>query len=348
MAWKTPRIVEIAVGMEINSYACADSRPLTAAAQPRRRHEGRRSWEPPPAAAFPSGIPTPKRVVARAPATRKVVPPHPGVAGGERRRRALVPDQRLPRPSPADPGPAILHPRQGLRSSPIEGDHPHRRRCRRHRRAPAPARTPGLHAPRQRARARRAEGQSDLRRAGAETACAARQCRSAAFRAAPCRRQRAAGSRSSCSTCRARSRSTSKTGDARRRSWRASRATPSASRCAQAGSGCSTSPAVRGMTDALKQRLAGASVVLFDGTLWRDDEMVAARPRPQDGPAHGPHERQRPRRHDRGLPRHPGEAQDPHAHQQLQPDPARRFGRSAPALAKEGWEVAYDGMEVSP
>jgi len=24
MAWKTPRIVEIAVGMEINSYVCAD------------------------------------------------------------------------------------------------------------------------------------------------------------------------------------------------------------------------------------------------------------------------------------------------------------------------------------
>ena len=24
MAWKTPRIVEIAVGMEISSYACAD------------------------------------------------------------------------------------------------------------------------------------------------------------------------------------------------------------------------------------------------------------------------------------------------------------------------------------
>jgi len=24
MAWKTPRIAEIAVGMEINSYACAD------------------------------------------------------------------------------------------------------------------------------------------------------------------------------------------------------------------------------------------------------------------------------------------------------------------------------------
>jgi coenzyme PQQ precursor peptide PqqA len=24
MAWKTPKIVEIAVGMEINSYACAE------------------------------------------------------------------------------------------------------------------------------------------------------------------------------------------------------------------------------------------------------------------------------------------------------------------------------------
>jgi coenzyme PQQ precursor peptide PqqA len=24
MAWKTPRIVEIAVGMEINTYSCAD------------------------------------------------------------------------------------------------------------------------------------------------------------------------------------------------------------------------------------------------------------------------------------------------------------------------------------
>ena len=33
-------------------------------------------------------------------------------------------------------------------------------------------------------------------------------------------------------------------------------------------------PGCAQMTDALKRRLAGASVVLFDGTLWRDDEMV--------------------------------------------------------------------------
>ena len=34
-------------------------------------------------------------------------------------------------------------------------------------------------------------------------------------------------------------------------------------------------PGCARMTDALRRRLSGASVVLFDGTLWRDDEMVA-------------------------------------------------------------------------
>ena len=34
---------------------------------------------------------------------------------------------------------------------------------------------------------------------------------------------------------------------------------------------------------ALKQRLAGASVVLFDGTLWRDDEMMRAGVGPKTG-----------------------------------------------------------------
>ena len=38
-----------------------------------------------------------------------------------------------------------------------------------------------------------------------------------------------------------------------------------------------------------ERRLAGAALVLFDGTLWRDDEMVR-RPRPQDRAAHGPYE----------------------------------------------------------
>jgi pyrroloquinoline quinone biosynthesis protein B len=35
-------------------------------------------------------------------------------------------------------------------------------------------------------------------------------------------------------------------------------------------------PGCAGMTDALAQRLQGADVVLFDGTLWTDDEMLRA------------------------------------------------------------------------
>ena len=34
--------------------------------------------------------------------------------------------------------------------------------------------------------------------------------------------------------------------------------------------------ACAGVTDALKSRLAGAPLVFFDGTVWRDDEMIAA------------------------------------------------------------------------
>ena len=30
------------------------------------------------------------------------------------------------------------------------------------------------------------------------------------------------------------------------------------------------------MTDALKARLSGAPLVFFDGTVWRDDELIAA------------------------------------------------------------------------
>ncbi len=35
-------------------------------------------------------------------------------------------------------------------------------------------------------------------------------------------------------------------------------------------------PGCAEMTDALRQRLRGARLVLFDGTLWQDDEMIAA------------------------------------------------------------------------
>ena len=37
------------------------------------------------------------------------------------------------------------------------------------------------------------------------------------------------------------------------------------------------------VTDDLKSRLAGAALVFFDGTVWRDDELIVQRPRHQDG-----------------------------------------------------------------
>jgi pyrroloquinoline quinone biosynthesis protein B len=42
-------------------------------------------------------------------------------------------------------------------------------------------------------------------------------------------------------------------------------------------------PGCAQMTDALKRRLAGASVVLFDDTLWRDDEMIQLDVGPKTG-----------------------------------------------------------------
>jgi coenzyme PQQ precursor peptide PqqA len=39
MTWKTPRIVELPVGMEINMYACATHRPHTIERRPKcRKH----------------------------------------------------------------------------------------------------------------------------------------------------------------------------------------------------------------------------------------------------------------------------------------------------------------------
>ena len=101
------------------------------------------------------------------------------------------------------------------------------------------------------------------------------------------------------------------------------------------------------MTDGLKRRLAGASIVLFDGTLWRDDEMIRAGLGPKTGQRMGHMSVSGPDGTIAAFRDIPVGAQDPRAHQQLQSDPARRFGR-ARALAEEGWEVAYDGMEVSP
>jgi pyrroloquinoline quinone biosynthesis protein B len=106
-------------------------------------------------------------------------------------------------------------------------------------------------------------------------------------------------------------------------------------------------PGCAGMTDGLKRRLAGVSTVLFDGTLWRDDEMVRAGLGPKTGQrmghmsvsgADGTVAAFRDIAVARKILVHIN-----NSNPILLDDSAERQ-----ALAKEGWEVAYDGMEVSP
>jgi pyrroloquinoline quinone biosynthesis protein B len=106
-------------------------------------------------------------------------------------------------------------------------------------------------------------------------------------------------------------------------------------------------PGCARMTDVLKRRLTGASVVLFDGTLWRDDEMVALGLGPKTGQRMGHMSVSGPDGvvasfRDIAVKRriliHIN-----NSNPILLADSAERAG-----IEKEGWEVAYDGMEVSP
>lgn len=106
-------------------------------------------------------------------------------------------------------------------------------------------------------------------------------------------------------------------------------------------------PVCAQITEALKRRLAGASVVLFDGTLWRDDEMIRLGLGPKTGRRMG----------------HMSVSGPDGTLAAFRDIPVKRkilvhVNNSNPILlddsveragtVKEGWEVAYDGMEVSP
>ncbi len=109
-------------------------------------------------------------------------------------------------------------------------------------------------------------------------------------------------------------------------------------------------PGCARMTDALKQRIAGASVVLFDGTLWRDDEMIARGLGPKTGQRMGHMSVSGPDGTIAAFRDIPG--------QRVQRRILIHINNSNPILLadsveragaeKEGWEVAYDGMEVTP
>ena len=106
-------------------------------------------------------------------------------------------------------------------------------------------------------------------------------------------------------------------------------------------------PGCAQMTDGLKQRFSDASVVLFDGTLWQDDEMIRLGLGPKTGQRMG----------------HMSVSGPDGTIAAFRDIPVKRkilihINNSNPILiegsderailAKQGWEVAYDGMEVGP
>lgn len=106
-------------------------------------------------------------------------------------------------------------------------------------------------------------------------------------------------------------------------------------------------PGCAGMTPELADRLRGADLVLFDGTLWTDDEMIRAGLGPKTGRRMG----------------HMSVAGPDGTMAALAPLGIRRkvlihINNSNPVLlddsperalaAARGWEVAWDGMELSP
>jgi pyrroloquinoline quinone biosynthesis protein B len=106
-------------------------------------------------------------------------------------------------------------------------------------------------------------------------------------------------------------------------------------------------PGCARMTDALRRRLAGASVVLFDGTLWQDDEMIRLGLGPKTGRRMGHMSVSGPQGtiaafHDIPVGRkilvHINNSNPILIDQSIE----------RASVVKEGWEVAYDGMEVSP
>ena len=100
------------------------------------------------------------------------------------------------------------------------------------------------------------------------------------------------------------------------------------------------------VTDDLKSRLAGAPLVFFDGTVWRDDELIAAGLGNKTGQGMGHISMSGDARRDRKpcRPRH--RPKGVLAYQQLQPGAAERLGRAQETLSSAGWQIPADGTEI--
>ncbi len=104
-------------------------------------------------------------------------------------------------------------------------------------------------------------------------------------------------------------------------------------------------PACAAMTPDLAERLRGADTVMFDGTLWRDDEMIRAGLGPKTG-----------RRMGHMSVSGNGGAIEAFADLAVRRKILLHINNSNPVLlddsperaevARAGWQVAFDGMQV--
>jgi pyrroloquinoline quinone biosynthesis protein B len=105
-------------------------------------------------------------------------------------------------------------------------------------------------------------------------------------------------------------------------------------------------PGCAALTPALRARIAGADTVLFDGTLWRDDEMIRAGAGPKTGARMGHMSLDGPGgtlAAFRGLPvRRKILVHINNTNPVLLADSPERA-----AVEAAGWEVAEDGMEIT-
>jgi len=106
-------------------------------------------------------------------------------------------------------------------------------------------------------------------------------------------------------------------------------------------------PGCAAMTDGLKRRMAGASVVLFDGTLWQDDEMIRLGLGPKTGQRMGHMSVSGPGGTIAAF-QDIAVARKVLVHINNSNPILVEGSAERSVLAKHGWEVAYDGMEVSP
>ncbi len=106
-------------------------------------------------------------------------------------------------------------------------------------------------------------------------------------------------------------------------------------------------PGCAAMTDGLKRRMAGASVALFDGTLWQDDEMIRLGLGPKTGQRMGHMSVSGPSGTITAF-QDIAVARKVLVHINNSNPILIEGSDERTVLARHGWEVAYDGMEVSP